>query len=224
MSEPSKRYSPADDPDENTWVEWAKVLITSVLLAIGIRHFLAEARFIPTESMVPTLQVDDRLIIEKVSYYFGSPERGDIIVFHPPETLRQQQPNFKDALIKRVVGLPGETVYVSGGQVFVDGEPIAESYIEEPPGYEWGPEQVPENSYFVLGDNRNRSNDSHAWGYVHEENIIGRAAVRFWPINRIGTIDPSPIYPDQSAIGDRPLRSAVPLDQVVNHPFHTATP
>jgi signal peptidase I len=224
MSEPSKPYSPIHhpEPEENTWVEWAKVLGISVVLAIGIRQFLAEARFIPTESMLPTLQVDDRLIIEKVSYYFKSPARGDVIVFHPPDGLRQQQPNFNDALIKRVIGLPGETLYISGGQVFVNGQPISESYIAEAPNYEWGPAQIPDGEYFVLGDNRNRSNDSHFWGYVPEDKVIGRAAFRFWPLNRIGGIDPSPLYPDQSAVDDRPFTSALPFHQVNNHPFYNA--
>ncbi|TVQ19917.1 MAG: signal peptidase I [Leptolyngbya sp. DLM2.Bin15] len=209
----SNSHANTHETEEDGWVEWVKIFGVSIVLAIGIRHFIAEARFIPTESMLPTLQVDDRLIIEKVSYYFRLPTRGEIIVFDPPEGLRRQQPEFRDALIKRVVGLPGDTVRIAGGQVYVNNQPIIEPYIAEAPNYEWGPTTIPEQSYFVLGDNRNRSNDSHFWGYVHEDDIIGRAVVRFWPLNRIGGIDPLPIYPDQSYGGDRPWVAALPLGQ-----------
>jgi signal peptidase I len=221
MSQPPKSRNShpnaaAQEAEEDSWVEWVKILGVSIVLAVGIRHFIAEARFIPTESMLPTLQVDDRLIIEKVTFRFRTPERGEIIVFHPPEGLRRQQPDFNDALIKRVIGLPGDTLQITGGQVYVDGEAIVEAYISEPPNAEWGPAEIPEQSYFVLGDNRNRSNDSRFWGYVHDDDIIGRAVFRFWPINRIGGIDPQPLYPDPSATvphRDRAWGAALPLSQ-----------
>ncbi len=180
--------------EENVWLEWLKTIGLSIVLAIGIRQFVAEARYIPSESMLPTLQVNDRLIVEKVTYYFQDPERGDVIVFDPPEGLRRMNPRFNAALIKRVIGLPGETVEVSDGVVYINGQPLAENYINELPTYEWGPDVVPADSYLVLGDNRNRSNDSHAWGFVPEDHIIGRASVRFWPIGRIGNINESSIY------------------------------
>jgi signal peptidase I len=186
---------------ENPWVEAAKTLGLSLILALGIRQFVAEARYIPSESMVPTLEVNDRLIVEKISYYFNDPGRGDIIVFWPTDTLRAQNPSLRDAFIKRVIGLPGETIEVHDGLVYVDGDPLEENYIAAPPDYEWGPETVPADSYLVLGDNRNNSYDSHFWGYVPRENIIGRAVVRFWPIDRIGTIGPEPAY-EVSAPGD----------------------
>jgi signal peptidase I len=181
-------------PMENPWVEAAKTLGLSLILALGIRQFVAEARYIPSESMVPTLEVNDRLIVEKISYYFNDPDRGDIIVFWPTDTLRQQNPSLKDAFIKRVVGLPGETVEVHDGWVYVDGVPLEENYIAAPPDYEWGPETVPPDSYLVLGDNRNNSYDSHFWGYVPRDNIIGRAVVRFWPPDRLGPLGPTPAY------------------------------
>ncbi len=174
-------------PDyENPWIEGIKTIGLSLLLAFGIRTFIAEARYIPSGSMEPTLQVNDRLIIEKVGYRFGSPERGDIVVFDPTDTLLQQ--NFRDAFIKRVIGLPGETVEVKGGRVFINGRPLAEDYIAAKPDYQWGPEVVAEGSYLVLGDNRNSSYDSHYWGFVPRDRIIGRAIVRFWPLDRAGTI------------------------------------
>ncbi|WP_071455904.1 signal peptidase I [Gloeomargarita lithophora] len=174
---------------ENSLVEWVKTIGVSLLLAFGIRTFVAEARYIPSESMLPTLQVNDRLIIDKVTYDFRTPERGEIVVFQPTSALKEQ--GFKDAFIKRIVGLPGDQVAVKKGTVYVNGQPLQENYLAGPPDYEYGPVVVPPDSYLVLGDNRNHSFDSHFWGFVPRQNIIGRAAVRFWPPNRIGGI-PSP--------------------------------
>lgn len=180
---------PVQQVEENPWIEGIKTIGLSVILALGIRHFVAEARYIPSGSMEPTLQINDRLIVEKVSYYFNSPQRGDIVVFWPTDQLKEQTPQLKDAFIKRVIGLPGEEVEVRGGTVYVDGQALREEYIAAPPDYLWGPEVVPEDSYLVLGDNRNNSYDSHYWGFVPRENIIGRAVVRFWPPGRVGEIN-----------------------------------
>lgn len=179
----SKNPQPAA---ENPWVEALKTIAISGILALGIRTFVAEARYIPSESMLPTLEVNDRLIIDKLGYMFKEPRRGDVVVFKPTATLEKQ--NFKDAFIKRVIGLPGDTVQVKGGVVYVNDRPLKEQYIEEQPNYEYGPVTVPENQYLVLGDNRNNSYDSHYWGFVPRSNIIGQAVVRFWPFNRLGGI------------------------------------
>lgn len=178
---------------ENPWVEGLKTVGLSALLAFGIRTFVAEARWIPSGSMLPTLEINDRLIVEKVSYHFQTPQRGDVIVFYPTEILRREVGN--DAFIKRVIGLPGDTVEVRDGKVYINGAALTEAYIEEPPNYVCDPSVVPSDRYLVLGDNRNNSYDSHNWGYVPRENIIGRAVVRFWPPQRIGSIDPYPLYP-----------------------------
>ncbi|MGP1371567.1 MAG: signal peptidase I [Almyronema sp.] len=175
-------------PTVNPWIEALQTVGLSVILALGIRHFIAEARYIPSGSMEPTLQINDRLVVEKVSYYFNVPERGDIVVFWPPENLFPAGGR-RDAFIKRVIGLPGETVEVNGGQVYVDNRALTEDYIKAPPDYQWGPETVPPEHYLVLGDNRNSSFDSHSWGFVPQENIIGRAVVRFWPPSRVGGLD-----------------------------------
>ncbi|QZZ20766.1 signal peptidase I [Leptothermofonsia sichuanensis E412] len=177
---------------ENPWVEGLKTIGLSAVLAFGIRTFVAEARYIPSGSMLPTLQVNDRLIVDKVGYYFRDPQRGDIVVFAPTDALEKQ--NFNDAFIKRIIGLPGEKVEVKGGRVYINGEPLRENYIADNPQYEWGPQVVPAGSYLVLGDNRNNSYDSHYWGFVPRNKIIGRAVVRFWPPNRIGEITPEPSY------------------------------
>jgi len=174
-------------------VEGLQTLGLSIVLALGIRTFVAEARYIPSSSMEPTLEINDRLVVEKISYHLNPPQRGDIIVFWPPESLfEDEEEKRKDAFIKRVIGIPGDTVEVSNGRVYVNDEPIEEDYIKAEPNYTWGPETVPPASYLVLGDNRNSSFDSHAWepdSFVPEENIIGKAVVRFWPPSRVGGLN-----------------------------------
>lgn len=180
-----KTHNHATENSTNPVVEGLQTLGLSIILALGIRTFVAEARYIPSGSMEPTLEVNDRLVVEKVSYRFNLPERGDIVVFLPPDSLFPQGER-RDAFIKRVIGLPGDEVAIADGTVFVNGEPLEEDYIKAEPEYTWGPEVVPGESYLVLGDNRNSSYDSHSWGFVPEENIIGKAVVRFWPPSRIG--------------------------------------
>ncbi|MDA0267528.1 MAG: signal peptidase I [Cyanobacteria bacterium] len=159
-----------------------RVLGVALVIAIVMRLWVAEPRFIPSNSMEPTLQIGDRLIVEKVSYYLHAPEAGDIVVFRPPPQLYPYGYGPHQAFIKRVVAGPGQTVTVTGQQVYVDGEPLREPYIQAPPAYEMAPVTVPPGMLFVLGDNRNNSNDSHVWGVLPQSNVIGRAYVRFWPI------------------------------------------
>nr|WP_040697098.1 signal peptidase I [Nodosilinea nodulosa] len=172
----------------NPWIEGLQTIGLSVVLALGIRHFVAEARYIPSGSMEPTLQINDRLVIEKISYHLNPPEHGDIIVFWPPASLTPPGQH-RDAFIKRIIGLPGDVVQVRDGHVIRNGEVLNEPYIKAAPDYEWGPETVPEASYLVLGDNRNSSYDGHIWGFVPQENIIGKAVVRFWPPDRVGLLN-----------------------------------
>ncbi|MFG6104597.1 signal peptidase I [Leptothoe sp. EHU-05/26/07-4] len=177
---------------QNPWIEGFQTIGLSIALALGIRQFVAEARYIPSESMKPTLLVNDRLVIEKISYRFQEPQRGDIVVFWPPlEIVPDEQK--RDAFIKRIVGLPGDTVEVTDGTVLVNGDALDESYIQSPPTYEQAPLTIPDGSYFVLGDNRNASYDSHAWDisepFVPEDQIIGKAVVRFWPLTRLGGLN-----------------------------------
>lgn len=196
--EPDQPQPKKEHPPENPWVETIKTLVTAGILAIGIRTFVAEARYIPSESMLPTLEVNDRLIIEKVSYHFKDPQRGDVVVFYPTEILEQK--NYKDAFIKRVIGIPGDTVEVKQGHVYVNGRQLEEKYINEAPDYPYGPVSIPEGHYLVLGDNRNNSYDSHYWGFVPREKLVGKAFVRFWPFNRMGTLSETPQFADEVPI------------------------
>lgn len=126
-------------------------------------------------SMEPDLHSGQRLIVNKVAYYLGDPQRGDIIIFRPP-------PNpLSTPYIKRIVGLPGETVEVKSGVVYVNGKPLDEPYIKEKANYSRPAEKIAADNYYVLGDNRNNTNDSHIWGPVPRENIIGKASLSIWP-------------------------------------------
>lgn len=184
--EKSQKHSP--ERSTHPIVEGLQTLGLSIVLALGIRTFVAEARYIPSGSMEPTLEINDRLVVEKISYHLNPPQQGDIVVFWPPDNLFPEGKR-RDAFIKRIIGLPGDTVQIADGSVFVNGILLEEDYIKAPPNYAWGPETVPPNSYLVLGDNRNNSQDSHVWGFVPAENIIGKAVVRFWPPSRIGGLD-----------------------------------
>jgi signal peptidase I len=166
-------------------IDGAKTVGLAALLTLGVRAFVAEARYVSSGSMLPTLEINDRLIVDKIGYHFHEPQRGDIVLFEPTEALKQR--GFRDdILVKRLIGLPGERVEVKNGKVYVNQHVLEENYIAEMPHYRWGPVTVPPNSYLVLGDNRNDSLDSHVWGFVPRDRIIGRAIFRFYPLNRVG--------------------------------------
>ena len=166
-----------------------QILVIALVLAIVIRLVIAEPRFIPSDSMVPTLQIGDRLVVEKVVYRFRSPQTGDIVVFDPPQPLLDFGYSPDKAFIKRVIGTPGDVVQVTRGKVYLNQQPLTEPYIAESPAYEMVPVRVPPDQYFVMGDNRNNSNDSHIWGFLPRQNIIGRAVFRFFPFDRLGRLN-----------------------------------
>jgi signal peptidase I len=178
--------SPA--PKWKGWLENFQILVVALVLALLLRSYVAEPRFIPSDSMVPTLRIGDRLVVEKISYRLHPPQAGEIIVFDPPPQLQLQGYSKDQAFIKRIIGTPGQTIEVKQGTVYVNGQPRKEPYVAEPPKYAMPSVQVPENSVFVMGDNRNNSNDSHVWGFLPQEHIIGRAWVRFYPFDRAGRL------------------------------------
>lgn len=170
----------------SSWLAAVKTVGVGLALALGFHTFVAELRSIPSESMSPTLAVGDRLVVEKLSYDIHPPRRGDIVVFKaPPELVKQ---TLKDDFIKRVIGVPGDVVAIKQGKVYVNGSELSEPYLAERSDYGYGPATVPAGQYFVLGDNRNHSYDSHAWGFVPRKNIIGHAVFRLAPIRQFGSI------------------------------------
>lgn len=189
---------PAEAGDEHhPIVEWVVIVVLALVAALLIKTFAIQAFFIPSQSMEPTLMPYDRVLVDKLSYDFGSPKIGQIIVFRRP-------PADTDAaigdLIKRVVALSGDTLYVHNCGVYVNGKLINQSYL--PAGWQsptseacttWpvsspisNPFVVPKGDVFVMGDNRGDSYDSRYWGPLPENYIVGRAFVRMWPISRLG--------------------------------------
>lgn len=219
---PDSPQSPLTEEDvkppekqENFWLETLKTLGLSLILAFGTRQFVADARFIPSGSMEPTLQVDDRIMVDKVSYHFSQPQRGDIVVFDPPDVLKAQ--GTTDSFVKRVIGLPGDKVDVVNDKVTINGQPLIENYPsdvnqeqmvklyekmrQKKPALEMPNNIVPDfhavvpaGEYLMLGDHRNGSYDGRGWGFLPRKNMIGKAIVRYWPLDRMGSLDPKPTY------------------------------
>jgi signal peptidase I len=157
-----------------------ETLVLSVILFIGINAVSARIR-VDGSSMEPTLFSGEFVIVNKLAYKFGDPSRGDIVVFHFPRDPEQEY-------IKRVIGLPGDQVHISEGKVSVNNQLVEEPYIAVVPAYE-GTWSVPDGQLFVLGDNRNNSSDSHNWGTVPQEYVVGKAVFIYWPPGEWGIIE-----------------------------------
>lgn len=178
-SPPAASEAPARPP--RRFAAWRGILETAVLaLAIFLAIRLAVQNFrVDGNSMLPTLHDGQYILVNKLAYAFGSPQRGDIVVFHAVPALEPDRD-----FIKRIVGLPGEMVAVHGGTVYINGRGLKESYIREPADYTFRQRRVPPGDYFVLGDNRNDSYDSSRWTstpWLARKYIIGKAWVAYWP-------------------------------------------
>lgn len=196
--------------DDDSLSSFLKELPVLLLIAFGLafllRTFVVQVFFIPSESMVPTLQVDDRIVVEKISYLFDGPDRGDVVVFAGEEGFPTADetglqrvvrgvgqflgvvPVDARDLVKRVIGLPGDQVVLSDGQVSVNGQPLDEPYAQL--DQDDGEYTVPEGQLFVLGDNRDNSADSRSsLGFVDLDNVVGRAVLKIWPLDRFGGIE-----------------------------------
>lgn len=160
---------------------WAPLIPTVLAaLAFGLYYGATDGYYVPSESMLPVLEKGDQFRAEVWFSLRSGPKREQIWVVSNPEPAD----NNGYFLVKRVVGLPGEMVLVKNGKLYIDGKAWDEPYVKEKPTYKWGPKKLASDEYFVLGDNRNESKDSHVWGPVKREGFIGRAFVRYWPLSR----------------------------------------
>ncbi len=184
------------------------LLLVALAVAVVIKTFLVQPFYVPSESMLPTIEVNDRVMISKLNYQFADPQRGDIVVFVSPfnddidnESLLESvvrhvleavgiRTASADDLIKRVVAVGGDTVEVKGGYLYVNGTQVAEPYLVSQGSMpDFTAVVVPPESVFVMGDNRAVSYDSRKFGAIPEEHLLGEAVVRIWPLSRLGSID-----------------------------------
>jgi len=158
--------------------DWIKVVFAALAISFIINNFIIVNGQVPSGSMENTVMTGDRIVAFRLSYLFELPQRGDIIMFKYPDDESQNY-------LKRIIGLPGETVEIIDGNVYINGstEPLSKDYLKEMPIGSYGPYVVPKNSYFMLGDNRNESEDSRYWNnpYVQKDKILGKALFRYYP-------------------------------------------
>ena len=170
-----------------------KNLIIWIIIALIIRWQVIEPRWIPSGSMLPTLQIQDKILVEKITTKINLKNnlfnlKDNIVVFKPPETLINAGYDSDIALIKRVIGIPGDKIEVKDGSLYLNDEIQNKFTTDKNINYSIGPIIVPKNSLWVMGDNRNNSMDSHVWGPLPYEKIIGKAILRYWPLNHFGPI------------------------------------
>jgi signal peptidase I len=165
-------------------LEVLQTVVMALILYFVIDQVLGRVR-VENISMLPTLKAGEFILVNKLAYKVGDYHRGDVVIFHYPRDPHEDY-------IKRIIGLPGDVVLIQGGLVYINDRPLTEAYISAPPSYS-GSWTVPEGQIFVLGDNRNQSSDSHSWGFVPSENVVGRALVVYWPLDNFKILNSGPI-------------------------------
>jgi signal peptidase I len=174
-------------------------VVITVLIAVAVFALLrltVQSYTVVMSSMQPNFQDGECIMVNKLSYRSSGPQRGDVIIFDPP--FDSEYP-----FIKRVIGLPGDTVEINDGKVSINGTPLEEDeYIAAQPNYTMSAQEVPESEYFVLGDNRNHSNDSHSGWTVPRDNIIGKAWFTYWPPSKLGVVEHYS-YPELYGAGEQ---------------------
>ena len=165
-------------------ISWILVFVIAIVAATLIKEFIIYNVEVPTGSMENTIKIGDRVVTSRLSYLSKDPQRGDIIVFPYPD---DEELDY----IKRIIGLPGETIEGKDGLVYIDGEPLEEPYVTEPLDNDFGPYEVPEDSYFMMGDNRNNSQDSRYWEnkFLSGKKIEGKAIMKYPKLHWFGSVD-----------------------------------
>ena len=203
MEEHQAPVAPEEPRRRSFIAELPGLLLTALVIAVVIKTFLLQPFWIPSESMLPTIEVNDRVMVNKLAYRWGDPQRGDVVVFRDPreEETEESIPEAvirsvleavgirtrgDEDLIKRVVGLPGETIEVRNNQVVVNGTPLAEPYLPEVFMPDEPPVTVGLDEVFVMGDNRDASFDSRRFGTIPLDDLVGEAFVTIWPLSHIG--------------------------------------
>ncbi len=194
--------TPVTEPKDKEGTNWkvmayelAETLLLTLFIFVLMRTFIINYR-IEGSSMEPNLHEGQHLIVSKAEYYLDGPDRGDVIVFEYPYSL----PNDQKDYIKRVIGTPGDTVECRPGEILVNGQVIEENYNPNPWSYTCSPTTLKENEYFVLGDNRSASSDSHQWGVLERKFIIGKAYFAYWPLNQVEVVPNADIIAPEPAI------------------------
>ena len=201
---------PQEEPEKDSGgsflYELPGLLLAALVVAVVIKTFVIQPFYIPSGSMIPTLEVDDRVMVSKVHDVFGEIERGEILVFENPYRVEEEESvpeavvrsvlealgirtSPYDDLVKRVVALEGEEIEIRDNQVYIDGFAIDEPYLQ--PGTsmpDFGPQAIPDGHLFMMGDNRNSSSDGRVFGPIPVEDVIGEAVIRIWPMDRLGGI------------------------------------
>lgn len=166
---------------KKTLKEYLDSFIIAGITALILIHYVVRTFYIPSGSMIPTLQVGDLILVNEIGYRLYHPHRGDIVVFHPPPEAGENDKDF----IKRLIAAGGDTVEVKDGIVYVNDKPLTEPYINERPFLDMPRIKIEPGFYFVMGDNRNNSYDSRAWGKLPAGNVVGKAMIVFWPPGRM---------------------------------------
>lgn len=168
--------------------EWLCVIALALVLALAVRTFVIQTFYIPSGSMEPTLNIGDRILVFKLAYDFTSPTTGDVVVFKAPPAEHCGDPSVTD-LVKRIVGLPGQTIWSEQNTIFIDGNPLHQDW----PHYrllltQITRQRIAPNHYFMMGDNHPSSCDSRDWGTLPRSDIIGKVVLKIWPLSQFGTI------------------------------------
>jgi signal peptidase I len=207
-TDPATGNDPQDEPQKDSGgsflYELPGLLLAALIVAVVIKTFVIQPFYIPSGSMIPTLEIDDRVMVSKVNDVFGEIERGEILVFENPYRVDEEESvpeavvrsvlealgirtSAYDDLVKRVIALGGEEIEIRDNQLFIDGVALDEPYLQ--PGSmmpDFGPQVIPEGHLFMMGDNRNSSSDGRVFGPIPVEDVIGEAVVRIWPMDRLG--------------------------------------